>query len=76
MISSHDLVLQYHAYKTEINSAIERVLNSGQYILGNEVAAFEHDFAEYLSTRYAVGVASGTGGLTLGTSGPWDWQWR
>ncbi len=65
MISSHDLVLQYHAYKTEINSAIERVLNSGQYILGNEVAAFEHDFAEYLSTRYAVGVASGTDGLIL-----------
>jgi dTDP-4-amino-4,6-dideoxygalactose transaminase len=42
-----------------------RVLASGRYILGEEVAAFEREFAGYLGVRHAVGVASGTDALAL-----------
>jgi len=60
-----DLIPQYEAYKEEIHEAINRVLASGRYILGNEVATFEKEFAEYLGSEFAVGVANGTDALTL-----------
>jgi dTDP-4-amino-4,6-dideoxygalactose transaminase len=56
---------QYLAHSEEIDSAIARVLDSGQYILGPEVGAFEEEFAEYLGISYAVGVNSGTDALAL-----------
>lgn len=55
----------YLVHKSEIDAAIARVLDSGQYILGQEVAAFEQDFASFLGVRYAVGAASGTDSLHL-----------
>lgn len=55
----------YLAHKDEINPAIARVLDSGWYILGQEVAAFEKEFAAYIGVRFAVGVGSGTGALHL-----------
>jgi dTDP-4-amino-4,6-dideoxygalactose transaminase len=55
----------YLAYKDEIDAAVRRVLGSGWYILGQEVAAFEEEFARYLGARYAVGVGSGTDALHL-----------
>jgi len=48
-----------------VDAAIARVLASGRYILGEEVAAFEREFAGYLGVRHAVGVASGTDALAL-----------
>jgi dTDP-4-amino-4,6-dideoxygalactose transaminase len=56
---------QYVSYKNEIDDAIYRVLNSGTYILGNEVKSFEKEFAEYIGTSYCVGVASGTDAIFL-----------
>ena len=56
---------QYLAYREEIDVAIHRVLSAGRYILGQEVHAFENEFAAYTGTRYAVGVASGTDALAL-----------
>lgn len=55
----------YLAHQSEIDEAVARTLGSGWYILGAEVAAFETEFAAYLGTDYAVGVASGTDGLRL-----------
>lgn len=55
----------YLAHKGEIDAAIARVLEGGRYILGQEVAAFEEEFAAYLGMRHAVGVASGTDALEL-----------
>ena len=55
----------YRAHKDAIEAAIARVLESGRYILGPEVAAFERDFAAYIGARHAVGVASGTEALVL-----------
>jgi dTDP-4-amino-4,6-dideoxygalactose transaminase len=46
-------------------AATERVLDSGWYVLGPEVEAFEREFAAWAGARHAVGVASGTDALTL-----------
>ena len=55
----------YLAYKPEIDAAISRVLDSGWYILGQEVSAFEEEFADYIGVRHGVGVASGTDALEI-----------
>jgi hypothetical protein len=65
MIWRCDLISQYEAYKEEIHEAINRVLSSGRYILANEVTAFENEFAEYLGSEFAIGVANGTDALTI-----------
>jgi len=55
----------YAAYRSEIDSAVRRVLESGWYILGREVSAFEQAFASYCAVRHAVGVANGTDAIHL-----------
>src|SRR3954465_10645383 len=49
----------------DLRAATERVLDSGTFILGPEVEAFEREFADYLGARHAIGVANGTEALTL-----------
>lgn len=49
----------------ELNEAIQRVLRSGQFIMGTEVAAFEREAAAYLGVRHAIGVNSGTDALVI-----------
>ena len=51
--------------KEEIDAAIARVMESGRYILGQEVAAFEQEFAAYIGVRYGIGVGSGTEALHI-----------
>jgi len=53
------------AHAEEIRAAIERVLESGHYILGPEVEAFEREWAAYLGNGHAVGVANGTEAIEL-----------
>src|SRR5512137_1749675 len=65
MIPFVDLRAQYHGIKHEIDAAVARVLESGQFVLGEEVAAFESGFAGYCSGRYAIAVNSGTSALHL-----------
>jgi dTDP-4-amino-4,6-dideoxygalactose transaminase len=60
-----DLKAQYNSIKEEIDAAIQRVLQNGQFILGSEVKSFEEEMAAYCGTRFAVGVASGTDALHL-----------
>jgi dTDP-4-amino-4,6-dideoxygalactose transaminase len=55
----------YLAHRDEIDEAIRRTLESGWYILGNEVESFEHEYAEYLGARHAIGVGNGTAALYL-----------
>ena len=45
---------------------LSRVLDSGSYILGEEVLRFEAEFAEILGARYCIGMSSGTDALTIG----------
>lgn len=56
---------QYLAHRQEIDDAVRRVLESGWYILGDEVRAFEEEFAAYLGVGYSIGVGSGTEALHL-----------
>jgi dTDP-4-amino-4,6-dideoxygalactose transaminase len=60
-----DLHAGYLELKPDIDAAIARVLDSGWYILGPEVEAFEAEWAEYCSAAYAVGVGSGLDALIL-----------
>jgi len=60
-----DLRLPFRELKTELDSAYERVMQSGRYILGEEVEAFEAEFAAYCGTRCCVSVANGLEALYL-----------
>lgn len=55
----------YLAHCEEIDAAVHKVLNAGRYILGDEVRAFEREFAAYVGRTYAIGVASGTDALAI-----------
>jgi len=60
-----DLVAQYQTIKPEIDAAIQRVLDSGYFILGEEVTALENEVGNYLGVEHGIGVASGTDALIL-----------
>jgi dTDP-4-amino-4,6-dideoxygalactose transaminase len=60
-----DLKAQYASIKTEVNAAIQGVLDSCQFTLGSEVAAFETEFAAYCQAKNGIGVNTGTSALHL-----------
>src|SRR5207247_3303574 len=51
--------------KPEIEAAVDQVLESGQYVLGDQVAAFEQEFARYVDAAEAIAVNTGTSALHL-----------
>jgi len=65
MIPVMELKRQYESIKQEIDEAVASVLDSGWFVLGKNVAAFEEEFAAYCGTRFAVGVGSGVEALHL-----------
>jgi dTDP-4-amino-4,6-dideoxygalactose transaminase len=65
MIPFLDLKAQYQTIKPEIDAAVMGVLESAQFSLGSEVAAFEEEFALYCGPRFGIGVNSGTSALHL-----------
>ncbi len=65
VVPMSDLAMEYRTLKTEIDDAVARVLASGNYVLGEELEAFEEAFADYVDARFAVGVGSGTAALHL-----------
>lgn len=65
MIPFLDLGAAYRELKTEIDAAIHRVLDSGWYILGPEVEAFEAEWAAWCQASHAVGLANGLDALIL-----------
>lgn len=60
-----DLGIQHRNLRSEINSVVEGILERGDFILGQDVAKFEEEFAAYCGTKYAVGVDSGLSALEL-----------
>jgi dTDP-3-amino-3,4,6-trideoxy-alpha-D-glucose transaminase len=60
-----DLARQHQPIAAELHAAFERVLGASSYILGEEVARFEEEFATYCGVGQCVGVASGTAALTI-----------
>ncbi|MES1184684.1 MAG: DegT/DnrJ/EryC1/StrS family aminotransferase [Myxococcales bacterium] len=71
-----DGTAQTAALLPELRAAMDRVVLSQRFILGEEVAAFEQEIATYLGVRHAIGVSSGTDALTVALSaldiGPGD----
>jgi dTDP-4-amino-4,6-dideoxygalactose transaminase len=60
-----DLKAINQAHRGELLAAFERVLDSGWYVLGQEVQAFEHEYAQHCGAAHAVGVANGLDALVL-----------
>ena len=60
-----DIKTQHDELQAELHDAFERVLNSGWYILGDEVAYFEKEFATYCETEHCIGVGNGLDALHL-----------
>lgn len=69
MIPQTSPLANYLSSRSALDEAIHRVLSSGRYILGDETAAFERHFADYIGVPYAVGVGNGTEALHLALRG-------
>ncbi|MGJ5673036.1 MAG: DegT/DnrJ/EryC1/StrS family aminotransferase [Nostochopsis sp.] len=65
MIPFVDLKAQYLSIKEEIDTAVLKVLESTQFILGSEVTAFEQEFADYCNADYSIALNTGTSALHL-----------
>lgn len=65
MIKFLDLQAINSSYEPELSQAIKRVLDSGWYVLGDEVEAFEREYGEYITTQHCIGVANGLDALRL-----------
>jgi dTDP-4-amino-4,6-dideoxygalactose transaminase len=65
MINFLDLKAINNQYQQELKDACARVIDSGWYIMGNELTQFETEFAAYCGTQYAIGVANGLDALIL-----------
>ncbi len=64
-ILANDLRRQYEMFADEYKKKAAEVLDSGWYILGNEVRGFEREFAEYIGSKFCVGCASGLDALQM-----------
>ncbi len=60
-----NLQRHYQVIRAEVDAAVQRTLESGWYILGREVTAFEEEFARFCGVRYAVGAGNGTEAIQL-----------
>jgi dTDP-4-amino-4,6-dideoxygalactose transaminase len=65
MIKFLDLKAINDSFEPELSQSIKRVLDSGWYLLGNEVNAFEQEYADYIGTKHCIGVANGLDALRL-----------
>ena len=60
-----DLVAEHTPYRGELLAAFERVLDSGRFVLGPEVEAFEREIAAWIGVPHAIGVSNGSDALLL-----------
>jgi len=65
MILCANPAAQFQCHQTEIEAAVFRVMRSNRYILGEEVGSLEAEFADYIGTSSAIGVANGTDAIEL-----------
>ena len=65
MVTFLDLKAINAQYETELKEACARVIDSGWFIMGNELNQFETEFSAYCGTKYSIGVANGLDALTL-----------
>ena len=65
MILPNNYKSEYQEIKKEVSAKVLEILESGWYILGKEVEAFEQEFAEYLNVKHCIGVANGLEAIFL-----------
>ena len=65
MIKFLDIQKITNSFEPELSQAIHRVVRSGWFLLGEEVAAFEKGYAEYIGSKHCIGVANGLDALRL-----------
>lgn len=65
LVKFNDLLKQFQIHKEEYEQKIKDIMESGYYILGNEVKYFEEEFARYIGSKYCVGLASGLDALII-----------
>lgn len=65
MVKFLDLKAINDRYEPGLSQAVQRVIDSGSYLLGKEVRAFEAEYAAYIGTKHCVGVANGLDALRL-----------
>lgn len=65
MIKFLDLKAINDSFEPALSNAMQRVLDSGWYLLGNEVKAFEEEYANYIGSKHCVGVGNGLDALRL-----------
>jgi dTDP-4-amino-4,6-dideoxygalactose transaminase len=65
MIEYESLARSNRAFMTDLEEAASRVIRSGWYVLGQEVSAFESEFAQYVGAKHCIGVANGLDALIL-----------
>lgn len=65
MIKFLDLKAINDSFEPDLSLAVKRVLDSGWYLLGKEVKAFEEEYADFIGTKHCVGVANGLDALRL-----------
>ncbi|MBN2167161.1 MAG: DegT/DnrJ/EryC1/StrS family aminotransferase [Marinilabiliaceae bacterium] len=65
MIKFLDIQKITSSFEPELSTAVQRVIDSGWYLLGDEVQKFEQEYSNYVNTKYCVGVANGLDALRL-----------
>jgi dTDP-4-amino-4,6-dideoxygalactose transaminase len=65
MIKFLDLKKINASFEPDLSKAVQRVIDSGWYLLGKEVEAFEQEYAQYIGVRHCIGVANGLDALRL-----------
>ncbi len=65
MVKFYDLKKVNDSFEPELSAAIKRVLDSGWYLLGEEVKNFEKEYSEFIGTKHCIGVANGLDALRL-----------
>src|SRR3989338_1473025 len=65
MIKFVDLKVQYNSIKPYIDQAIQNVLDSATFVLGEQLKNFEREFADFCGAKHAVGLNNGTSALHL-----------
>ena len=65
MVPFLDLALTNFSYRDDLIEAVTRVIDSGSYVRGVEVKAFEIEFADFCGTKYCVGVGNGLDALSI-----------
>jgi len=69
MIEYESLANSNFIYMRDLEAAASRVINSGWYVLGQEVVTFEQEFAQYIGAKHCIGVANGLDALMLSIEG-------